>query len=210
MKKKNLLIVIVLVILVLCGALFVHMIGISKSPTGDLVVENWPGQDNAFMICDDHVVALYCRNDEVEALVIPDTFWGRPVTEVNTYYCSMYEEPTVIVLGKNIEVIGEGAFCAYKGLKLIRGGENVRIIGEGAFDDCMCLERVEFGANVERIEREAFSSCKVLSGINTSDKLSYVGELAFEDSGIEEIYLPDTASVASDAFEGTIWEQMQD
>ena len=210
MKKRILIIGIVLAALVLCGGLFLYITGISKRPTGELVVEKWPGQDNAFMICDDHVVVLYCRNDEVETLVIPDTFWGKPVTEVNQYYCSMYEEPTVIVLGKNVEVIGEGAFYSYESLKLVRGGENVRIIGESAFEYCICLERVEFGANVERIERRAFSFCDVFSEINTSDKLSYVGELAFENSGIKEIYLPDTVSVAPDAFEGTMWEQMQE
>ncbi|MBR4050442.1 MAG: leucine-rich repeat protein [Clostridia bacterium] len=70
--------------------------------------------------------------------------------------------------------------------------ENIEIIGKLAFGSCYFLESVTFAENssLDTIGELAFSSCESLKTLKLPEGLKSIMHCAFEWSGIERIYIP--------------------
>ncbi len=89
--------------------------------------------------------------------IIPDTYRGKPVTE-----------------------IGDKAFFNKVAVKRIVLGENIERIGKQAFANCTNLASVEFSQALKKIDASAFQSCKGLVGaLNIPNSVTSIGEYAF-------------------------------
>lgn len=76
-------------------------------------------------------------------------------------------------------------------------------IGYAAFYNCKQLKRIHFGKNVKILERSAFNHCPQLSRVDLPEGLLEIGERAFKDCGLKDIYIPASVGhIYPDAFEG--------
>ncbi len=72
-------------------------------------------------------------------------------------------------------------------------GKNVTVIGAGAFNRCAVLETVVMSDKVITIATSAFSKCDRLTAVGLSNALISIGEAAFShDEALSSIVLPDT------------------
>ena len=79
-------------------------------------------------------------------LIIPSYYLNLPVTEISDGAFRNNADIVTVVLGGQIEVIGERAFFACTSLKSVNIPESVTEIGEEAFTHCRALETIEYGA----------------------------------------------------------------
>ena len=110
-----------------------------------------------------------------------------------------------IVIPNGIEVIGPGAFSAYKELKGVEFPESLKTIGNSAFINCSSLAEVKFSEGLRTIGLGAFYGCNSLNSIEFPESLQYIGSRAFGNCTALKgtICLPETmVQVYKDAFEG--------
>lgn len=191
-------------------AIFLGATGIKRGEDGGLKVVRWPGIDFEFTVYKDHVRADSCTDVTIDKLVIPDYIWGKPVTEIGEKFHAINNETEVVVLGENVEYIGDFAFYDCVSLKRVEGGKKVFYVDELAFSGCETLEYIEIGENIEVVGLGAFNECKELKNIITTDALRKVEDYAFFQSGLQEIYIPSTLTdIGFLAFGDTPWLEEQ-
>lgn len=161
---------------------FIHTIGGETA----LSVRS-PGSPYIFCVFEDYVrLDAFCGTD-ITDVEIPETFWGRPVTEIGDS-CFAYNSSIVSVdINENIEVIGCEAFEACENLQEVIGGAHVKTISQSAFSRCENLVKVDVGNELNRIYHEAFYCCANLRTIGEQEQLIYVEPSAFEKSGMESM-----------------------
>ncbi len=98
--------------------------------------------------CSDYDKATYPSD-----IVIPDTYNGKPVTEIRDYQNS-----------------DRGAFEKCTTIKSVVIPDSVIDIGYNAFTYCENLQSVKFGKGVERISGEAFLECIKLDNLEVDPK----------------------------------------
>ena len=132
------------------------------------------------------------KKNKSEPILIPEKIKNFPVKRIGDYafrseYLGKGEEETII-LSKDIEVIGVGAFKHYKGEVNIN--EKISIIGEEAFFQCnKCPSRVgaksayllRLPKTVERIEKCAFVGCTF--SLLIPGTIYFIGAFAFYKMG---------------------------
>ena len=129
-----------------------------------------------------------------------------------------------IVLPKKLKSIGDSAFknCYIATIEIPSGIES---IGEEAFANCESMNNeLKFTSALQSIGRSAFSGCRSLKGVDLSEleniewgesvfancyalseivlpkKVSSIPASMFENSGIEEIFVPAIATIGAKAF----------
>ena len=81
-------------------------------------------------------------------------------------------------------------------------------IGDKAFAGNKTIKSVIISQNVSVIGNEAFQSCSNLVNVLLPSDIQTIGTKAFANTGLKKIYIPaGIKSVASDAFEGTVYAQ---
>ena len=95
---------------------------------------------------------------DLEEIVIPNTYNGKPVTQI----------------------AAEG-FKEASNLKDVTIPKNVTVIGESAFEGCTMLKKVKVADNsaLKKIEKSAFNECRTLLYINIPEGVTEIGERAF-------------------------------
>ncbi len=81
--------------------------------------------------------------------------------------------------GKNVTVIGDGAFNKSIRLSSVKFPESLKTIGDEAFQNCLALERIDIPKNVENIGSQAFFGCSSLNDIYVYSKKAVVSDEAF-------------------------------
>ena len=155
-----------------------------------------------------------------------------PVTEIaengfsSTYYNKIKVPNTVTKLGNAcfsfcysletvefeegiaLEAFSYGMFGASSNLKSIKVPDSVTSIGELAFYECTDLTSIEMNC-VESIGARAFEECKALEEISLPSTLVTVGALAFYNSGLKRVEIPDSVkdivSVDEEGNESTVY-----
>lgn len=126
-------------------------------------------------------------------------------------YC---KELTTVVLGKNVETIGDYAFNNCSKLKKINtadatsnfsGATSLKTIGQCAFYGCSALApRVDFSSTLEEIGQGAFYQCKEIRGIGFGDgqtSLKSIGYAAFaECTLLNTVVVPDSVTSLGQSF----------
>ena len=125
-------------------------------------------------------------------VVIPERIRGIEVTELGLCCFEDNESVVYIHLPNSVNCIGVYAFASCPSLEKVSGGENVKIIWDGVFSLDKKLTSVPDFSNVEMIMNSAFFGCDSLKEITVSDKLRYIGVLAFSDTGISYSIIPDS------------------
>ena len=117
---------------------------------------------------------------------------GIEVTEVGRRCFYENESIVSITIPSTVQILDGGAFSLCGSLEKVSGGENVKIIWESVFRIDKKLTSVPDFSNVEMIMNSAFFGCDSLKEITVSDKLKYIGVLAFSDTGISYSIIPDS------------------
>lgn len=98
--------------------------------------------------------------------------------------------------------MAQGAFAKCDSLATVKFNEGLEVLGtdehsDDDFFDELCgvfqrsaVERVELPSTLKRIEYRAFKKCADLKEIILPERLEYIGDYCFYDSGLEEITLP--------------------
>lgn len=153
----------------------------------------------------DHVVLNMYHGTETE-VYIPNSLWGRPVTEIGKGCFSQTERPIhKVQIPETVIEIQEGAFWGERELTEVTGGKEVRVVGIGAFALCEKLAVVDLGTKIEVIGVGAFEWCEQLKRFERQDHLEHIGQHAFWQSGLEEFEFNPNAKIWYEAFEGTPW-----
>jgi hypothetical protein len=87
-------------------------------------------------------------------------------------------------IGKNVKMIGTGAFSGCSKLKTvsIHSSSKLTKIGDKAFYKCVLLNKITIPKNVTKIGKQAFEECKKLKTITIkSKKLKSVGSKAIKN-----------------------------
>ena len=122
----------------------------------------------------------------VKTVIIPDTQTIDGVEyEVTKLYVGAFAGNKTIekvIIGSNIDSIGDDAFRGCTNLKSITIPKSVKEIGENAFADCTALTKVIIPAKVRKIKKNAFRNNKKLKTvIIKSQKLKSIGKNAFKN-----------------------------
>ena len=85
------------------------------------------------------------------------------VTEISAEaFKSARKKVTQVIIGRNVQVIGDNAFAKCTKLKTVKGGNSVVRIGKGAFSGCKALTKFTFYEKVNKIGSKAFYQCEKL------------------------------------------------
>ena len=134
------------------------------------------------------------RNNFAE-IIVPDSVVS--ISSRAFYNCGALKN---IEFGKGLKYIGENAFyrCAFESITI---PESVEQIGEQAFISCDKLRTAEIKGG--EIGKEAFSRCSSLSKITLGDKVTGIGERAFNQNVFEKIIIPDSVTSIGDKIFGS-------
>jgi hypothetical protein len=97
-----------------------------------------------------------------------------------------------VKLPTTLEKIGYEAFYKCTKLKSVEINSEIKIIETRAFQDCTALSTINLPEGLERIESGAFQSCSSLTSINIPATVTYIGDAAFNRSGVKNIYFNGT------------------
>ena len=97
-----------------------------------------------------------------------------------------------LVIPNSVKEIKTSAFKNCSSLNSLTVSGNVSI-GTDAFNNCSSLSKIEFSGSVSTIGSTAFKGCTGLNGDFTlPNGLTTLGQLAFDNSGIDRIIIPNT------------------
>ena len=129
---------------------------------------------------DDTYTLITSNLDHADRYTVPNNYNGKPITAIfaNAFRNQSFTNVT-LVLGDNIQSIGNSAFYGSSGLVDVEFGNSLEVIGSSAFAYCSKLsQELELPASMVRIENSAFANSAIL-GIQTGGTAS-IGDRAFE------------------------------
>ena len=104
---------------------------------------------------------------DLEEIVIPNTYNGKPVTQIAAEGFKEASNLKDVTIPKNVTVIGESAFDRCWGLTEIVIPNSVKTIGYEGFYLCTGLKSVTIGSGVTTIEERAFYECRGVESITS-------------------------------------------
>ncbi len=143
-----------------------------------------------FLLAEDGLsyTLCYIADNIGEEVIIPSTYKGLPVTEINHYTGKgcIFANPIwvkKIVIPDSVTSIGERAFTSCSSLTTVTFEKNSKLtsIGDYAFFDCSNLTTVTFGENSQltSIGYGVFRGCSSLESIAIPDSVTSIGDYAF-------------------------------
>lgn len=147
-------------------------------------------------------------------IIIPDVHNEKPVKAINNEVFKKFDSlSSVIVLGHNLEIIGDGAFrdCAalasFEFYEASYTGDYtivpLKSIGNSAFMNCNALGKLVFSDKLETLGLGAFRNCSKLESIVIPEKVTEIPAQTFQGcSGLRYIQLSkETTSIGAEAFD---------
>lgn len=114
------------------------------------------------------------------------------VTKINDEAFKGNDDITSVVLGDNVEVIGEWAFRGCDGITTVTLGSRVWSIEKEAFAYCTNLATVNMNNALRTIGTQAFIGCASLTAFNFPESVTTIGNSAFSGcKGLTTIAIPD-------------------
>lgn len=150
-----------------------------------------------------------------EEIVIPETYKGKPVTEIadNAFdvHVKFFNAFGIdvnriinVTIPDSVTSIGDHAFYSCESLESIIIPEGVTSIGYRAFYKCYSLESVTIPGTVTSIGDEAFGSCNPLDNVVIPDSITSISNgLFYYCHSLKNITIPDSVtSIGENAFYG--------
>lgn len=108
-----------------------------------------------------------------------------------------------VELPEGLREIGAWAFSRANELVSINLPESLERLGKAAFKSCGKLESIVIPSKIKELEQGVFYFAKSLKSVTLPEGLEFIGDWAFERSGIESINLPTSLkSFGKEAFSG--------
>lgn len=120
-----------------------------------------------FNLCDNDTAYLVkARNKNLSGvIIIPATYNGLPVKEIiDNGFASINGITRVVIMGNNLQRIGNNAFAQCSALKSINIPEGVVNIGSNAFYGC-AIKQITLPVSLTEIESNPFLNCSALETI---------------------------------------------
>ena len=126
---------------------------------------------------------------------------SRAIIEKDYEDAPSYWGSSTIILGDNIEKIGDSVFADSK-ITSITIPNSVTLIGDSAFRDCDGLTSITIPDSVIEIGGHAFSGCTDLTNITIPGSVTSIGEYTFSGcTGLTSVTIPDSVtSIGNYAF----------
>lgn len=124
----------------------------------------------------------------LKELIIPDS-----VTEIADLACA-YSGVVKLKLSNSLENIKYRAFEDCHSLEGVVIPDSVNEIGFEAFAFCNKLKDVRIGRGLKTIKLYAFRDCPLLENIDISEGTEVVERMAFVNSGVKKLTLPDSVT----------------
>lgn len=118
----------------------------------------------------------YSGNDE--KIVIPDSYYGKPVTRLKSVQSSTLK---TALLPQSIKQISSGAFQNCNALEKVNIPLSVQSLPERIFSGCEKLSSIIIPNAVTTIGKEAFSGCSLIEEIDIPDNVNSIGDGAFRN-----------------------------
>ncbi|MBR5536099.1 MAG: leucine-rich repeat protein [Clostridia bacterium] len=137
-----------------------------------------------FFLNGDAYTVVGCKDYATEAL-IPATYKGKPVTEVDPYAFAFKERLEKIMVEEGSEY-----FTSAEGVVFTKDMKTLLVYPAGKADESYAIPD-----GVEAIASQAFAGSGNLKNVDLGSSLAAIGTWAFEGSGIVEVTIPETVSV---------------
>ncbi len=149
------------------------------------------------------------------ALVLPDTYEGKKITEISElgFQETYHDDVTPIFAQKGItsvrfpkylKKIGNSAFNACMKLQRVGLPETVTEYGTFVFSGCVNLTSISYPTGMTVIPNSICRFCTSLKSVTLPSGLVEIGSHAFDDTGLESIDIPETVTkIGSNAFSNT-------
>ncbi len=159
-----------------------------------------------FVIVGQGILIKYLGHDR--EVTVPDNvrFISTAFATLNGRVDGIRSRLEKVVIGPNVEIIGDHAFSLCGFLADVNIPESITYIGKYAFADCVRLEKLEIPKTITRIEEGTFMGCEGFKEYTVPDHIEYIGAKAFAEclnletlnigSGVE--YIDRTVVEASD------------
>ena len=104
-----------------------------------------------------------------------------------------------VVIEEGVQSIDSSALSLCNSLKSVQIADSVNDIGNAAFNECTALETINLPKNLERINGGTFYWCQNLKSITLPEGIKYIGNDAFNLTGLTEIELPESLEEIGDS-----------
>ena len=104
-----------------------------------------------------------------------------------------------VVIEEGVQSIDSSALSLCNSLKSVQIADSVNDIGNAAFSECTALETINLPKNLERINGGTFHWCQNLKSITLPEGIKYIGNEAFNLTGLTEIELPESLEEIGDS-----------
>ena len=156
-------------------------------------------KDKGVMFTFDSFSSTYDVSDytgKADAVIIPSTYKGFPVTHIGDHAFSGCYNLTSIEIPSSVTSIGNSAFRDCTSLTSIVIPDSVTWTGSSAFDHCTNLKDVYYTGSAE-------GWCNISFNSYSSNPMYYGDNLYFDGELVTEIVIPDTVTKIKDyAFSG--------
>lgn len=140
----------------------------------------------------------------LKEIVIPETYNGKPVTEIAECAFVQYHKLTRVVIPDSVTKIGNRAFFGCDALTDITIPDGVKYIESYTFYECRSLINLTLPDSVTAIGSHAFRNCNSLKSINIPDNVTAIGNASFESCrSLQSITIPGSVrTIGNNAFWG--------
>lgn len=141
--------------------------------------------------------AAFAGCTSLTAAALPAT-----LKDLGAYAFDGCEKLASVTMPSSLDGMGDQVFANCAELTEITVPNGVSVIGENMFLNCVKLATVHMPkSGVTKISTNAFRGCVKLESISLADGLTYIGQYAFEGSGLKSVTVPDSVTtIASYAF----------
>ena len=157
---------------------------ISMMPVGSFAAT--PESEFSYTTGSDGTVTITKYNGSASNVEIPDTIAGKAVTAIGDEAFAENENLLSVTIPASVKSIGDYAFDVCCNLASIKFNEGLETIGGGAFELCVSITSIKFPNSLKTIYDGAFFACDGLDFVNIPASVTYVGNMAFGYSIIED------------------------
>ncbi|MDR0855125.1 MAG: leucine-rich repeat domain-containing protein [Christensenellaceae bacterium] len=108
-----------------------------------------------------------------------------------------------VTLTASVTTVNDKAFLNASALETVNILGAITSLNAQIFEKCAKLTSVSFPTSVKEVRMRAFSGCTALKAVALHEGITYIGGLAFENSGIETLTIPESVTeIGAYAFKG--------